>query len=50
MDVEAAVSQLDKVFQSGNATAVDNIKKSFGLSDLTNSIDFLGARTRSNLV
>ena len=43
-DVEAAVSQLDQVFLSGNTTAIDNVKKSFGLSDLTNSIDFLGAR------
>ena len=42
-DVEAAISQLDQVFQGGNTTAIDNVKKSFGLSDLTNSIDFLGA-------
>ncbi|TEB30029.1 hypothetical protein FA13DRAFT_563022 [Coprinellus micaceus] len=48
LDVEAAISQVDKIFQSGNTTAMDSIKKSFGLSDLTNSIDFLGA-LRNNL-
>ncbi|KAF6762003.1 serine carboxypeptidase S28-domain-containing protein [Ephemerocybe angulata] len=47
-DVQAALTRLDAVFTSGNATAIADIKKTFGLSELTNSIDFLGA-LRNNL-
>lgn len=46
--VQSAVARLDTIFQSGNETRIKEIKKSFGLSDLTSSIDFLGA-LRNNL-
>lgn len=47
--VQSAVARLDTIFQSGNETRIKEIKKSFGLSDLTSSIDFLGARTYGSI-
>ena len=43
-DVEAVVAHFDAVFTSTNTTAIDELKASFGLGELTHLDDVVGAR------
>ena len=44
-DVEAAIAYVDEVMGSGNATAIQALKETFGLGELTHDDDFEWART-----
>jgi len=43
-DVEAVIAHIDKVFTSKNETAIQAIKDSFGMGDMTHLDDVAGAR------
>lgn len=43
-DVQAVIGHIDKVFTGKNTTAIQAIKDSFGLGDVTHLDDVAGAR------
>lgn len=42
-DVEAAITQIDNVFTSGNTEKINEIKAAFGFQDMTHLDDVAGA-------
>lgn len=44
-DVQAVISHVDKVFTGKNATAIQTLKESFGMGELTHLDDVAGSRT-----
>ena len=44
-DVEAVIKYIDETFDSGNATAIHNMKSIFGLEDIVHADDFGAAST-----
>ena len=44
-DVQAVMSHIDRVFLSGNKTAIQTIKESFGMKSVEHLDDVAGART-----
>ena len=46
-DVQASIAQIDNILTSGNQTAIQQLKDSFGMGVLTHNDDFAGACTLS---
>ena len=44
-DVEAVIKYIDETFDSGNATAIHDMKSIFGLEDIVHADDFGAAST-----
>ena len=47
-DVAAVIAYVDEVFTGSNTTAIDSVKETFGMSELTHLDDAAGARTSSS--
>ena len=45
-DVQAVIAHVDQVFTSGDQSAIDSLKATFGMGAMTHLDDVAGARTR----